>query len=327
MALRPKVLLTRRLPQPGIELLEKHVDLFINPLDAPMPRQDMITGIKDKDGVICLLNDRVDAEVIDAAKHLKIIANYAVGYNNIDVQAATKRKIPVTNTPGVLTEATADLTFSLLLSLARRTIEADKFIRQKSFKGWSPMLFLGRDIHSKILGIIGFGRIGRAVARRANGFAMRVLYYDSARLSTDEETAYRVEYHGLDDLLKQADFVCIHVPLNKQTYHMIGKEELTSMKESSYLINVARGPIIDEKALVNALQEKRIAGCALDVYEDEPTIEEELIAMPNTVLTPHIGSASIETRTKMAMMVADNIITVLVEKGKAPNTINPQVYE
>ena len=327
MVLRPKVLLTRRLPQSGIELLEKHVDLSINPLDAPLSRQNMIMGIKDKDGLICLLNDRVDAEVINAGKHLKIIANYAVGYNNIDVQAATKRKITVTNTPGVLTEATADLTFSLLLSLARRTIEADKFIRQKSFKGWSPMLFLGRDIHSKILGIIGFGRIGRAVARRANGFAMRVLYYDSARLSTDEETAYRVEYHGLDDLLKQADFVCIHVPLNKQTYHMIGKEELTSMKESSYLINVARGPIIDEKALVNALQEKRIAGCALDVYEDEPTIEEELIAMPNTVLTPHIGSASIETRTKMAMMVADNIITVLVEKGKAPNTINPQVYE
>ena len=327
MALRPKVLLTRRLPQPGIELLEKHVDLFINPLDAPMSRQDMIMAIKDKDGLICLLNDKVDAEVIDAAKHLKIVAHYAVGYNNIDVQAATKRKIPVTNTPGVLTEATADLTFSLVLSLARRIIEADKFIRQKSFKGWAPMLFLGRDIHSKILGIIGLGRIGRAVAQRANGFGMRVLYHDSARLSTDEETAYRIEYHGLDDLLRHADFICIHVPLNEQTYHMITKEKLALMKESSYLINVARGQVVDEKALVRALREKRIAGCALDVYEDEPTIEEELIAMPNTVLTPHIGSASIETRTKMALMVAENIIAVLVEKGKAPNTINPQVYE
>ncbi len=327
MTLRPKVLLTRRLPQPGIELLEKHIDLFINPLDVPMSRHDMITGIKDKDGLICLLNDRVDAEIIDAAKHLKIIANYAVGYNNIDIQAATKRKIPVTNTPGVLTEATADLTFSLLLSLARRIIEADKFIRQKSFKGWAPMLFLGRDIHSKILGIIGLGRIGRAVAQRANGFGMRVFYHDSVRLSTDEETAYRVEYHGLDDLLRQADFICIHVPLNEQTYHMITKEKLVLMKESSYLINVARGQVIDEKALVRALREKRIAGCALDVYEDEPTIEEELIEMPNTVLTPHIGSASIETRTRMAMMVAENIVTLLVEKGRAPNTINPQVYE
>lgn len=327
MVLRPKVLLTRRLPQPGIDLLERHVDMFINPFDIPMSRQDIIGGIKDKDGLICLLNDKVDAEVIDAGKHVKIIANYAAGYNNIDVQAATKRKIPVTNTPGVLTETTADLTFALILSAARRIVEADKFLRQKSFKGWAPMLFLGRDIHNKILGIIGFGRIGRAVARRANGFGMEVIYYDPVRLSRDDEDTYGVKYQDLDDLLKQADFVCIHVPLNEQTYHMITKEKLALMKGSSYLINVARGQVVNEKALVNALQEKRIAGCALDVFENEPKVEKELIEMPNTVLVPHIGSASIEARIKMALMVAENVIAVLVEKGRAPNAVNPEIYE
>lgn len=327
MVLRPKVLLTRRLPQPGIDLLERHVDMFINPFDIPMSRQDIIGGIKDKDGLICLLNDKVDAEVIDAGKNVKIIANYAAGYNNIDVQAATKRKIPVTNTPGVLTETTADLTFALMLSIARRIVEADKFLRQKSFKGWAPMLFLGHDIHNKILGIIGFGRIGRAVAQRANGFGMEVIYYDPVRLSRDDEDTYGVKYQDLDDLLKQADFVCIHVPLNEQTYHMITKEKLALMKGSSYLINVARGQVVNEKALVNALQEKRIAGCALDVYENEPEVEKELIEMPNTVLVPHIGSASIETRTKMALMAAENVIAVLVEKGRAPNAVNPEIYE
>jgi glyoxylate reductase len=327
MVLRPKVLLTRRLPQPGIELLERHVDMFINPFDIPMSRQDIIGGIKNKDGLICLLNDKVDAEVIDAGKHVKIIANYAAGYNNIDVQTATKRKIPVTNTPGVLTETTADLTFALVLSIARRIVEADKFLRQKSFKGWAPMLFLGRDIHNKILGIIGFGRIGRAVAQRANGFGMEVIYYDPVRLSQDDEDTYGIKYQDLDDLLKHADFVCIHVPLNEQTYHMIGKEELASMKESAYLINVARGQVVNEKALVNALQGKRIAGCALDVYENEPEVEKELIEMPNTILVPHIGSASIETRTKMALMTAENVIAVLEQKGRAPNAVNPEIYE
>ena len=327
MVLRPKVLLTRRLPQPGIDLLERHVDMFINPFDIPMSRQDIVGGIKDKDGLICLLNDKVDAEVIDVGKNVKIIANYAAGYNNIDVQAATKRKIPVTNTPGVLTETTADLTFALMLSIARRIVEADKFLRQKSFKGWAPMLLLGRDIHNKILGIIGFGRIGRAVAQRAKGFGIEVIYYDPVRLSRDDEDTYGVKYQDLDDLLKQADFVCIHVPLNEQTYHMITKEKLVLMKESAYLINVARGQIVDEKALVNALQEKRIAGCALDVFENEPEVEKELIEMPNTVLVPHIGSASIETRTKMALMVAENVIAVLVQKGRAPNVVNPEIYE
>lgn len=327
MALRPKVLLTRRLPQPGIELLEKHVDLSINLLDVPMSKQDMIMGIKDKDGLICLLNDKIDAEVIDTAKHLKIIANYAVGYNNIDVQAATKKKIPVTNTPAVLTETTADFTFVLILSAARRIVEADRYLREGKFKGWAPMLMLGDDVYHKTLGIIGFGRIGRAVAQRAKGFHMKIIYYEPVRLSHDIEKEYSAEYKSLDDLLNESDFVTIHTLLVESTQHLISEKEFSLMKKTAYMINTARGPVVDEKALVKALKEKRIAGCALDVYEDEPTIEEELIAMPNTILTPHIGSASIETRTKMAMMVAENIITVLVQKGRAPNVVNPQIYE
>ncbi len=327
MALRPQVLLTHRLPQPGIELLEKHVDLSINPLDVPMSRQDMIMGIKDKDGLICLLNDKVDAEVIDAAKHLKIIANYAVGYNNIDVQAATKRKIPVTNTPGVLTETTADLTFALILSAARRIVEADRYLREGKFKGWAPMLMLGDDVYHKTLGIIGFGRIGRAVAQRAKGFHMKIIYYEPVRLSHDIEKEYSAEYRSLDDLLKESDFMTIHTLLVESTHHLISGKEFSLMKKTAYIINTARGPIVDEKALVKALKERMIAGCALDVFEKEPEVEKELIAMPNTVLTPHIGSASIETRTKMAMMVAENIITVLVQKGRAPNVVNPQIYE
>lgn len=327
MVLRPKVLLTRRLPQPGIELLEKHVDLSINPLDAPMSRQDMITGIKDKDGLICLLNDKVDAKVIDAAKHLKIIANYAVGYNNIDVQAATKKKIPVTNTPGVLTETTADLTFALILSAARRIVEADRYLREGKFKDWAPMLMLGNDVYNKTLGIIGFGRIGRAVAQRAKGFHMKIIYYEPVRLSHDIEKEYSAEYRSLDDLLKESDFITIHTLFVESTHHLISEKEFSLMKKTAYIINTARGQVVDEKALVNALQEERIAGCALDVYENEPEVEKKLIEMPNTILVPHIGSASIETRTKMALMVAENVIAVLVQKGKAPNTINPQVYE
>ncbi len=327
MVLRPKVLLTRRLPQPGIELLERHVDMFINPFDIPMSRQDIIGGIKDKDGLICLLTDTIDAEVITAGKNLKIIANYAAGYNNIDVQAATKRKIPITNTPGVLTETTADLTFALILSAARRIVEADKFLRQKSFKGWAPMLFLGRDIHNKILGIIGFGRIGRAVAQRANGFHLKIIYYEPVRLSHDIEKKYSAEYKSLDDLLKESDFITIHTPLVESTHHLISEKEFFLMKKTAYLINAARGQVVDKKALVRALREKRIAGCALDVFENEPEVEKELIEMPNTVLTPHIGSASIETRTKMALMVAENVIAVLVQKGRAPNAVNPEIYE
>jgi glyoxylate reductase len=225
-----------------------------------------------------------------------------------------------------LTETTADLTFTLLCSAARRIVEADGFVRADRFKGWEPMLLLGSDIHGKTLGIIGFGRIGRAVAQRAHGFNMRVLYYEPERLSPDVEKAHRAEYSDLDDLLKRSDFICVHTPLTESTYHLIGAQELSLMKKTAFLINTSRGPVIDEKALVKALQEERIAGCALDVFEREPEVERALLTMPNTVLVPHIGSASIETRAKMAQMVAENVIAVLIKKTRPPNIVNPEIY-
>jgi glyoxylate reductase len=327
MAGKPKVLLTRLLPQDGIDLLEKHVELEINPEDKVMPTEKIIDEIKDKDGLICLLTDKINTEIIDAGENLKVIANYAVGFNNIDVEEATKRIIPVTNTPGVLTETTADLVFALILSTARRIVEADRFLRGGKFKGWAPMLFLGNDVYNKTLGIIGFGRIGRAVAQRAKGFHMKIIYHEPIRLSHDIEKKYSAEYKGLDNLLKESDFITIHTPLVESTHHLISEKEFSLMKKTAYLINAARGPIVDEKALVEALKERKFAGCALDVFEREPDVEKELITIPNTILAPHIGSASIETRTKMALIVAENVIAVLVNKTRPPNIVNSEIYK
>ncbi len=327
MAEKPKVLLTRLFPQPGIELLEKHIALDINSEDKVMSKQEMIERVKDKHGLICLLSDLIDAEIIQIGKNLKIIANYAVGYDNIDVEAATRKKICVTNTPGVLTETTADLTFALLLSAARRIVEGDKFLRSRKFKSWAPMLFLGRDVYAKTLGIIGFGRIGRAVAKRAKGFNMRILYSEPERLAAEIEREHGVEYRELDDLLKESDFISIHTPLIESTHHLLSEREFSFMKKSAYLINASRGPVIDEKALVKALKQEKIAGCALDVFEREPVVEKELLSLPNTVLVPHIGSATVEARNKMALMVAENVIAVLVKKIGPPNIVNPDIYE
>ncbi len=323
---RPRVLLTRLLPCAAIEFLKKYVVLDINTENRPLAKKEILEKIGDQDGLISVLTDTIDAEIIEAGGNLKIISNYAVGYDNIDVLAATKRKIPVTNTPSVLTETTADLTFALLLSVARRIVEADRFVHDGKFKGWEPMLLLGSDIHDKTLGIIGFGRIGKAVARRACGFNMRIIYYELKRLSSDIEMTYGVEYRALDDLLKEADFVSIHTPLTESTYHLIGERELLLMKKTAFLINTSRGPIIDEKALVRALKEKEIAGCALDVFEREPKVERALLAMHNAILVPHIGSASIDARTKMAMMVVEDVIAVLVRKTRPPNIVNPEIY-
>jgi len=327
MVKKPKVLLTRLLPQPGINLLKKYFELKINPEDNIMSKEKIIEKIKDKHGLICLLTDKIDAEIMDAGRKLKTIANYAVGFNNIDIDEATKRNIPVTNTPGVLTETTADLVFALILSTARRIVEADRFLRGGKFKGWAPMLLLGNDVYNKTLGIIGFGRIGRAVAQRAKGFHMKIIYYEPARLSHDIEKKYSAEYKSFDDLLKESDFITIHTPLAESTHHLISEKEFSLMKKTAYLINTARGPIVDEKALVEALKKRKIAGCALDVFEREPDVEKELITIPNTILVPHIGSASIETRTKMALIVAENVIAVLVNKTRPPNIVNPEIYK
>lgn len=322
-----KVLVTRQLPQPAIDLLKQHFEVDLYTEDRVIPRDELLRRVEDKDGLLCLLTDNIDAEVMNKAKNLKIIANYAVGYNNIDVNEATKRKIPVTNTPGVLTETTADLAFALLMSIARRIVESDKYLREGKFKGWSPMLFLGSDVYGKTLGIIGFGRIGQAVAKRALGFDMKVLYYDTLHAPVEVEQKYNATFKPLDELLKESDYISIHVPLVKETYHLISDREFSLMKPTAYLINTSRGPVVDEKALVRALKEKKIAGAALDVFENEPEVEPELIDMPNTVLVPHIGSATVETRTKMALMAAENIIAVLVYNKIPPNIVNPEIYK
>ena len=324
---KPKVLVTRALPQQGMTLLEQNFELEVNPAGEAMPHASIIKGITDKQGLVCLLSDNIDAQIINGAPSLRIIANYAVGFNNIDVAAATRRGIPVTNTPEVLTETTADLVMGLLLSVARRIVEADNYLRSGRFKGWAPELLLGSDVHNKILGIIGMGRIGQAVARRARGFDMKVIYYDTRRLPVHVEAKYGVAFVGLEALLAGSDFVSVHAPLNKETHHLISTNELATMKNTAFLINAARGPIIDEQALVRALEAGEIAGCALDVYENEPAVASALLRMPNAVLVPHIGSASTEARTRMALMVVDNLVAVLQNNVRPPNVVNPEIYK
>jgi len=316
--------MTRRLPDIAIKMLNEH-ELEIYEGDIPPSKEEIMEGVRGKDALICLLTDPIDKEVIDASPSLKIIANYAVGYDNIDVEYATKKGIVVTNTPGVLTETVADLTWALILSIARRICEGDEFMRQGKFKGWAPLLMLGGDIYGKTLGIIGAGRIGRAVARRAKGFNMNVIYYSRHRNEEIEREA-NAKYADLDELLAKSDFVSLHVPLTEETYHMIGWKELNKMKRTAYLINTARGKCIDEDALYRALKKGVIAGAALDVFENEPSVHEGLKELKNVILTPHIGSASLETRTRMAEIVARNVIAVLDGK-RAPNCVNHEVYE
>lgn len=324
--MKPSVLVTRRLPQPALDMLEEYCTVTLNPHDRALTRSELMNEVKGKQGLLCLLTDTVDAELMDAGSELEIIANYAVGFDNIDLDAATRRKIPVTNTPGVLTDTTADLAWALILAAARRIAEADKFTREGKFKEWGPMLILGRDVHGATLGIIGLGRIGSAVARRAMGFDMQVLYADATRAEEKLERELKVTFVTKEELLRQADFVTVHVPLSDQTKHFIGKDELRMMKKTAFLINTSRGPVIDERALVDALKREEIAGAGLDVYESEPELAPGLADLENVVLLPHIGSASVETRTKMALIAAENLLAVLQGK-RPPNIVNPRVLE
>ena len=319
-----KVLVTRQIPEPGLDLLRKEFEVEVNPHDRMMTKQELIRAIKGKDGLLCLLTDPVDREVIFAEPGLKAIASYAVGYDNIDVKAATEHGIPVSNTPGVLTDTTAELTWALIFAVARRIVEGDRFTRAGRFKGWAPLLMLGQDLSNKILGIVGTGRIGTAVALQSRGFAMKVLYTDEQRnqLLEHELQATKVP---LSELLAHADVVSIHVPLTTQTHHLIGEKELRMMKPTAILVNTARGPIVEERALVKALKEHWIFGAGLDVYEQEPTIGKDLLALDNVVLQPHTGSGTIETRTKMALMAAENLITGL-HGGIPTNCINREVF-
>jgi len=318
-----RIFLTRRLPEEGMKLLEGH-DLEVYEGDAPPSKEEIVERVKGKDGLICLLTDRIDADVMAASSRLKIIANYAVGVDNIDIEEATRRGILVTNTPGVLTETVADLTWAIMMAVARRIVEGDEFTRAGKFKGWAPLLMLGDDIHGKTLGIIGAGRIGQAVAKRASGFNMRILYYSRKRKEEMEKMG--AKYTDIQTLLKESDFVSLHVPLTDETYHMIGEKELRMMKKNAYLINTARGKCVDEESLVKALKEGWIRGAALDVFEREPEIHPELKKLKNVVLTPHIGSASHETRSRMAIMVAENVLAAL--EGKIPpNCLNPEAWK
>lgn len=314
--MRPKVLVTRKIFAEALEFLKDHVDYEIGAQVGELSKEDLREKIKDKVGVLSLLVDTIDKNVIDSAPKLKIIANCAVGYDNIDIGYAREKGILVTNTPGVLTETTADLTWALILSVARRIPMADAFTRSKKYIGWQLDLFLGRELPGKRLGIIGMGRIGKTVAERARAFKMEVVYSDPHRLSLEEEKRYRARYLPLRELLASSDFVTIHTTLTPKTVHLISRDELALMKKESILVNVARGPVVDEEALAEALEKKVIWGAGLDVYEREPEIEERLLSLDNVVLLPHIGSATFETRIKMATMAAKNLVQGL--KGEKP---------
>lgn len=311
---RPRVLVTRRVHPAGMDMLAEHAVLDVYEADRPMPREEMLRRIGDADGMLCHLHDRIDAELIAAAPRLRAIAIYAVGHNNVDLAAAGERGIVVTNTPGVLTEATADLTWALLLAAARRIPEGDRFMRAGRFEGWGPNLFLGADVFGRTIGIVGMGSIGSAVAKRARGFGMTVLYHNRTASPREEELGARLV--SLNELLERADFVCLHVPLTVETRHLIGAEQLARMKRTAILVNVARGAVVDEEALVRALEDGRIAGAALDVYEHEPEVHPRLLELENVVLAPHLGSATVGTRERMALMAAADLLAAL--RGQRP---------
>ncbi|HAA86200.1 MAG TPA: D-glycerate dehydrogenase [Kosmotogaceae bacterium] len=310
-----KISVTYKLPEEGLRLLRRY-DLKVNAEDRFLSKPELIDFAYNADALITLLSDQIDREVIERLENLKVIANYAVGFNNIDIVAAKERGVVVTNTPGVLTEATADLTMALILATTRRLVEGDRFVRRGLFDGWKPELLLGVSLKDRVLGIIGLGRIGKAVVQRAKAFGMKVVYHNRMPASKKEEKALSVEYKSLEDLLKLSDVVSVHVPLTKETRHLIGSSRLKLMKPTGVLINTSRGAVIDEQALIQFLRERRIFAAGLDVFENEPEIPYALRELDNVVLLPHLGSATRETRMEMALMVARNVIAVL--NGKRP---------
>ena len=316
-----KVLITGRLPDQILSRIESRHAVVANREDRPLERKALLEQISDKDGLLCMITDRIDQELLEHAPNLRMVANMAVGYDNIDLAAATARGVRVSNTPGVLTEATADLTFGLILATARRIVEGDKRTRSGGFKLFAPLLFLGSEVSGKTLGIIGMGEIGKALAKRARGFDMPVIYHSRRRIDSAEEHALNARYVSLHEVLTDADFVSLHVPLSPETRHLIGEAELKQMKSTAFLINASRGPVVDEHALLDALRNKVIAGAGLDVYEHEPALTAGLTELDNVVLLPHVGSATRETRTQMAELAAENLLAGL--RGEIPpNCLN-----
>ncbi|MBI4504669.1 MAG: D-glycerate dehydrogenase [Chloroflexi bacterium] len=322
---RPRVLVTQRIPEPALERLRAFAEVTLPPSPDRIPeRAELVALLREHAYALVLLTDRVDADLLAASSGLRIVANMAVGYDNVDVAAATARGVMVTNTPGVLTETTADLAWALILAVARRIVEADRYVRAGKWTHWGPLLMLGTDVHGKTLGIVGLGRIGQAVARRAQGFGMRVLYHSRHPVPAEVEQALGARYVALADLLRESDFVSIHCPYNASTHHLIDGTALARMRPTAYLVNTARGPIVDETALVDALWTGRLAGAGLDVFEGEPAVRPGLLDLDSVVLLPHIGSASLETRARMALMAAENIVAA-IEGRRPPNLVNPEV--
>jgi glyoxylate reductase len=326
--MKPKIFITQPVGASAIERLRTIADVEVNPDTLhKVTKEELLAKIPQLDIIYCLLHDKIDADIIAAGKRLRAIASMKITPSDIDVAAATARKIPVTVIAPIVTEATADIHFALLLAVARRVVEGDQLLRQGVFPGAQSAHLLGAWVHGATIGLIGGGgRIGKAVAKRAQGFSMKTLYWTPRRKPESEEKEAGIQYVPYDQLLKESDFVSVHAPLNEQTRHLVGERELNLMKPTAYLVNSSRGPIVDEKALVRALKERRIAGAGLDVYENEPLVEPELIKMKNVVLTPHLGSAVTPLRESMANVVADNIIAVL-EGRQPPNCWNPEIYK
>ena len=320
---KPRVYVTRRVPQAGIDLFREVSEIEVWEGELPVPREVLMGKVGRIDGLYCLLTERIDAELLDAAPYLRVVSNMAVGFNNIDVEACTARGVPVGNTPGVLTETTADCAFALLMAAARRIVEGADYVRAGKWKTWGPMLLMGQDLHGATLGIVGFGRIGQAMARRAQGFGMRILYHDAYVTEADPELgATRV---GLESLLAESDFISLHVPLTEETRHLIGREELKQCKPEAILVNTSRGEVVDPDALYEALRDGQIGRAALDVTEPEPLpADHRLLTLPNCIVVPHIASASVATRTKMAVMAAENLLAGL-RGERLPYCVNPEV--
>jgi len=322
---KPKVFATHRLFEPARKILQEHCEVEYWEKPERPPREEVLRRVKDKEALVCLLTEKVNDELLLAAPKLKIAANVAVGFDNIDVAACTRRGVVATNTPGVLDETTADFAWTLLMAVARRLLEGDALARPGNWKGWDLDQLVGTDVWGKTLGIVGFGRIGRAMARRATGFQMKVIYTDAVRAAANVEKGLGAEYRDMNTLLAESDFVSVHTPLLPETRGLFNVEKFGRMKRTAYLINTSRGPVINENDLVAALESGRIAGAALDVFEKEPAIHPGL-RRANVVLAPHIASASLETRTKMACMAAENVVALL--QGRRPaNILNPEALK
>lgn len=323
---KPRVFVTRDIPEKGLEVIREFCEMDLWQNELPPSREELLKRVQGMDGLLCLLTDKIDGEVMDAAgEQLKVISNHAVGVDNIDIPAATARGLPVGNTPGVLTDATADFAFALLMAVARRVPEAERYVHEGKWKTWGPKLLLGVDIQGSTLGLIGFGRIGQAMARRAAGFGMRVLYDDPKQVELRHDLqAKRVDF---ETLLKESDFISIHTPLTPETHHLVDAAAFSKMKPNAILINTARGPVVDPNALYDALKAKRIFGAGLDVTEPEPIpLDSPLLGLDNLIIVPHIASASTSSRDQMSWMAAQNLIAGL--KGeRLPNCVNPEVYK